>query len=81
MLLTHVAIIMQLVDIGSATTILTTTKEPFPIMVIGIGLISMIILSIIIVITVMVIWRRPHNEDEENNRSSTISTKPVKWLT
>ena len=26
----------------------------------------------------MVIWRRPHNEDEENNRSSTISTKPVK---
>ena len=45
---------------------------------IGIGLITVVILSIIIIVTTMAIWRRPHNEDEENNRSSTISTKPVK---
>ena len=45
---------------------------------IGIGLITVIILSIIIIVTTMAIWRRPHNGDEENNRSSTISTKPVK---
>ena len=34
--------------------------------------------GIIIIVTTMVIWRRPYNENEENNRSSTISTKPVK---
>ena len=48
---------------------------------IGIGLITVINLSIIIIVTTMAIWRRPHNGDKENNRSSTISTKPVKGLT
>ena len=62
--------------------IMTTTEEAFPAMVIsigiGIGLKTVKILSIIIIVTTMVIWRRPYNGDEENNRSSTISTKPVK---
>ena len=61
---------------------MTTTEEAFPAMAIsigtGIGLKTVKILSIIIIVTTMVIWRRPYNGDEENNRSSTISTKPVK---
>ena len=43
---------------------------------VAIGLIT--VSSYNLVITTMATQRRLHNEHEENNRSSTISTKPVK---
>jgi len=46
---------------------------------VGISLMIVLIVTIIIVVTTMVLWRKPHNEvDDESNRTSTISTKPVK---
>lgn len=71
------------IGVESTTPVSMTSEEkPLPIIVIGIAvgvsLIIILIVIIIIVVTTMIIWRKPHIKDDENIRTSTISTKPVK---
>ena len=74
---------MKFIDVESDTTVSTGSDEkPLPTLligaVVGVSLVIVLILSIIIVVTTTVIWRKPHNGDNEDNRTSIISTKPVK---
>ena len=74
---------MKLIDAESDTPVSTGSEgKPLPTLligaVVGVSLVIVLILSIIIVVTTMVIWRKPQNGEDENNRTSTISTKPVK---